>query len=65
VVRATRFEKLVVPSAVSDQVLDELAARGLLLKDPDGNKKRQLSIKGLTDKRIRYVCIQSLITKPA
>lgn len=64
VVRATRFEKLVVPSAVSDQVLDELAGRGLLLKDPDGNKKRQLSIKGLTDKRVRYVCIKGLVSKP-
>ena len=63
VVRATRFEKLVVPSAVSDQVLDELAARGLLLKDSDGNKKRQLSIKGLTNKRVRYVCIEGLMTK--
>jgi len=63
VVRASRFKKLVQPSAVSEQVLEELAARSLLLKDPDGNKKRQLSIKGLTKKRVRYVCVKGLVAK--
>jgi hypothetical protein len=63
--KATRFERLVKPSAVSDLVLDELDRRALLVKDTDGNLKRQVAIKGLTKKRARYVCIRKLVAKPS
>jgi len=63
-VKPARFKKLVEPSAVSDLVLDELDARKLLVKNPDGNLKRQVAIKGLTEERARYVCIKGLVAKP-
>lgn len=63
VVKASRFRKLVQPSAVSDLVLDELDARNLLVKAPDGHPTRQLLITGLTEKRARYVCIKGLVPK--
>jgi hypothetical protein len=44
-------------------VLPELAARNLLVKDPDGNISRQVMIKGLTTTRARYVCIKGLAAK--
>ena len=62
-VKPSRFKKLVQPSAVSDQVLDELEARKVLVKSPDHNLKCQVLIKGLTKKRARYVCIKGLVAK--
>ena len=61
--KPSRFMKLVQPSAVAEQVLEELDARKLLVKDGD-NLKRQVLIKGLTQKRARYVCIKGLVAKP-
>jgi hypothetical protein len=61
VVTMTRLRKLVQPAAVADQVLEELASRSLLVKATDGNSTRQVSIKGLTETRARYVCIKGLV----
>jgi hypothetical protein len=61
VVTMTRLRKLVQPAAVADQVLEELASRSLLVKATDGNSTRQVSIKGLTETRARYVCIKGLL----
>jgi hypothetical protein len=63
VILAGRFEKLAEPSTASDQVLSKLDALSLLLKGNVGNKKRQLLIKELTDKRVRYVCIKGQVAK--
>ena len=63
-VRPTRFRKLVQPSAVSDQVLTELAERKLLIKDADGNTfSRQVMTCGLTKTRARYICIKGLVAQ--
>jgi Domain of unknown function (DUF927) len=63
VIKPERFEKLVEPSAVSDAVLLELAERGVLLKDPEGNLRCQVLAKGLSEKRHRYVCLRHLVKK--
>ncbi|HET7334707.1 MAG TPA: hypothetical protein VFI93_06265 [Rhizomicrobium sp.] len=63
VMLAGRFEKLAEPSTASDQVLSKLDALSLLLKGNVGNKKRQLLIKELKDKRVRYVCIKGQVAK--
>lgn len=60
--RRSRFEKLVQPSAVADLVLKELDARGLLVKGPNGSRTRQVLIGGLREKRVRYICIRKLLT---
>lgn len=61
-VKTARYEKLVQPPAVAQAVLAALDARKLLLKDTDGNLKRQVLIKGLSKGRVRYVCVQGVAT---
>jgi hypothetical protein len=65
VLMPARFTGLVSPPAVADLVLRELDIRKLLIKDADGNLRRQVLLKGLTAKRHRYVCIKSSTTVPA
>jgi hypothetical protein len=62
-VRRRRFQKLVRPSAVADQVLAELDARNVLVKGSGGNLTRQVLVNGLTTKRARYVCIKDLVSR--
>jgi hypothetical protein len=55
-------------SLVQHQVLAELDDRKLLVKDPDPDGTtltRQVKITGLTDKRLRYVCILGLLPNKA
>jgi hypothetical protein len=57
-VRYSRIERLVTPSAITGQVLRELARRKILVKASDGKLTRELMIKALTGAgRRRYVCI--------
>lgn len=62
-IRPARFNAMVVPSAASDLVLEELDSRKLLVKDPSGALSRQLMVKGLSEKRARYVCVRGLVPK--
>jgi hypothetical protein len=56
--RYSRIERLVTPSAITGQVLRELARRKILVKASDGKLTRELMIKALTGaRRRRYVCI--------
>ena len=65
--RYSRIERLVTPSAITGQVLRELARRKILLKASDGKLRRELMIKALTGaRRRRYVCVSiKAITKRA
>jgi hypothetical protein len=53
-----RFESLVRPTLIADQVLAALAVQGRLVTRADGNLRRQLQITGLGNERQRYVCIK-------
>jgi hypothetical protein len=56
--RYSRIERLVTPSAITGQVLRELARRKILVKASDGKLTRELMIKALTGaRRRRYVCL--------
>jgi hypothetical protein len=57
-IRHSRIERFVTPSAITGQVLRELARRKVLVKASDGKLTRELMIKALTGStRRRYVCI--------
>ena len=54
----SRIERLVTPSAITGQVLRELARRKILVKESDGKLTRELMIKALTGaRRRRYVSV--------
>ena len=57
-VRYSRIERLVKPSAITGQVILELARRKILVKASDGKLTRELMIKALAGaRRRRYVCV--------
>jgi hypothetical protein len=62
-----RLKRVIQPSAITNAVLRELAAREILLKADDGKLTRQVMIKGMTGKtKRRYVClIRSEVMKKA
>jgi len=60
-IKGARFDKLVRPAAAAHAVLDELESRGLLVKGSKDHLKRQLLIKAISCKRLRYVCIKGLV----
>jgi putative DNA primase/helicase len=62
-----RLKRLVQPSAITNAVLRELAAKEILLKADDGKLTRQVMIKGMTgNTKRRYVClIRSAVMKKA
>jgi hypothetical protein len=63
-VRLSRFERLVKPSAAARAVLIELDNRGILIKASGGKRTRQFMIKG-SENRHRYVCLdrRALLSK--
>ncbi len=64
VIKPGQFKKLVEPSAAADDVLKALDKRGMLIKGKDGQLKRQLLISGVSERRLRYVCLHGLSQKP-
>jgi hypothetical protein len=56
-IRSSRFDKLVKPSAAAKAVLVELEKRGILIKAADGKQTRQTMIEG-SKKRHRYICLK-------
>jgi hypothetical protein len=53
-----RLKSLIRPQALASEVIDEMAKRTILHKDPDGNAARELMIRGLHgSKRRRYVVL--------
>ena len=55
-IRSSRFDLLVKPSAAAKSVLAELKKRGVLIKGADGKPTRQMKIEGSKERR-RYVCL--------
>jgi hypothetical protein len=63
VIRPKRLKSFVEPPAVADGVISEVAARGLLIKDPKGSMTRQLMIKALSSQKRRYLCIKGMVPR--
>ncbi|HRN99586.1 MAG TPA: hypothetical protein PLA69_09815, partial [Flavobacterium sp.] len=55
-IRRSRLDGLVMPGLIKTEMLQRLADRGLVVTSKDNKLTRQMMIKGLTDKKYRYVC---------